>query len=106
MSEGIGDRLIEERERLRLTRAEFREKCGASKTAQLYFETGKQKPGGAYLIAADALGVDILYVLTGRKGAPRVRANTAHASGGAIAVAGNSNTVTGNNTNAPTRRKR
>nr|WP_228738565.1 XRE family transcriptional regulator [Xanthomonas euvesicatoria] len=37
--------------------------CGISKWAQLYFEKDQNMPGGAYLLAAHARGVDILYVL-------------------------------------------
>lgn len=37
--------------------------CGISKWAQLYFEKDQNMPGGAYLLAAHARGVDITYVL-------------------------------------------
>nr|WP_208412477.1 XRE family transcriptional regulator [Xanthomonas cannabis] len=37
--------------------------CGISKWAQLYFEKDQNMPGGAYLLAAHARGVDIMYVL-------------------------------------------
>nr|WP_267191172.1 XRE family transcriptional regulator [Xanthomonas dyei] len=37
--------------------------CGISKWAQLYFEKDQNMPGGAYLLAAHARGVDIVYVL-------------------------------------------
>lgn len=101
----IGSRLKEERERLGLTQVEFREACGASKTAQFYFENDKQVPGGTYLIAADNLGVDVLYVLTGRPGNPRqpIAATTARASRGGIAVAGTNNKVA---ITSPSRRKK
>jgi transcriptional regulator with XRE-family HTH domain len=94
MDEEMGARLRSEREATGLSFTEFYRQCGVSKTAQFRFERGKQTPGGAYLIAADALGVDILYVLTGRKGAPLERTNTARASGGSVAVAGSNNVVT------------
>jgi transcriptional regulator with XRE-family HTH domain len=61
----LGGRLKEERERLGMTQAAFRDACGASKTAQFYFETDRQVPGGAYLLAASDAGVDIGYVLVG-----------------------------------------
>lgn len=61
----IGGRLKEERERLGMTQTAFRDACGASKTAQFYFETDRQVPGGAYLLAASDAGVDIGYVLIG-----------------------------------------
>ena len=90
----IGKRLIEERTRLGLTQAQFYRKVGTSKSMQFYFETDHSKPGADYLIAADALGVDILYVLTGRKGSPLVHATTARADRGGVAVAGSNNVVT------------
>ena len=56
-------RLKEERKRLRLTQQEMADACGISKWAQLYFEKDQNMPGGAYLLAAHARGVDITYVL-------------------------------------------
>lgn len=102
----IGKRLIAERERLGMTQAEFYRAVGTSKSMQFYFETDHSKPGAEYLIAADGLGVDVLYVLTGRHGNPREpRApNTARASKGSVAVAGVNNKVTV--TTQPGRRKK
>lgn len=65
--EEVGERLAEERKRLGKTVAGMAEECGVSKQAQINFEKGRQLPGGAYLIATAALGVDIAYVLTGRR---------------------------------------
>ncbi|MBV6863782.1 MULTISPECIES: helix-turn-helix domain-containing protein [Xanthomonas] len=59
----VGKRLKEERKRLRLTQQEMADACGISKWAQLYFEKDQNMPGGAYLLAAHARGVDIMYVL-------------------------------------------
>ncbi|CAE6844688.1 hypothetical protein CFBP6600_39150 [Xanthomonas arboricola pv. corylina] len=59
----VGKRLKEERKRLRLTQQEMADACGISKWAQLYFEKDQNMPGGAYLLAAHARGVDIVYVL-------------------------------------------
>lgn len=61
----IGRRLVEERERLGMSQVAFFEACGVSKKAQFNFENDHNLPGGAYLIAAATLGVDIAYVLTG-----------------------------------------
>lgn len=63
----VGRRLVEERERLGLSQAAFFAACGVSKKAQFNFENDHNIPGGAYLIAASALGVDVGYVLTGRR---------------------------------------
>ena len=62
--------MIEERERLGLSQAAFYKACGVTKKAQYNFENDHNLPGGAYLIAADKLGVDVLYVLTGRRSVP------------------------------------
>lgn len=61
----LGSRLREERTAMGQTQTEFAEKCGVKKLAQLRFEKDENLPGGAYLLAAHALGVDIQYVLTG-----------------------------------------
>ena len=61
----VGKRLVEERTRLEMTQVAFHEACGVSKKAQFNFENDINLPGGAYLIAAAALGVDVSYVLTG-----------------------------------------
>ncbi|MDF1483713.1 helix-turn-helix transcriptional regulator [Ramlibacter sp. H39-3-26] len=63
----VGRRLVEERERLGMTQAAFFTACGVSKKAQFNFENDHNIPGGAYLIAAAAIGVDIAYVLTGQR---------------------------------------
>jgi len=63
----VGRRLVEERERLGLSQVAFFEACSVSKKAQFNFENDHNIPGGAYLIAAAGLGVDVLYVLTGRR---------------------------------------
>lgn len=46
----------------------------------VYFESDVNLPGGAYLIAAAALGVDVSYVLTGVRN-PAVQAEKALAPG-------------------------
>ena len=63
----IGRRLVEERERLGMSQAAFFAACGVSKKAQFNFENDHNIPGGAYLIAAAALGADVLYILTGQR---------------------------------------
>ena len=65
--EKVGERLVEERKRLAKTVAGMAEECAVSKQAQINFEKGRQLPGGAYLIAAARLGVDVSYVLTGQR---------------------------------------
>lgn len=63
----IGDRLKLERQRLALGQAEFGAKAGVSKTSQFNYESGERSPDAAYLNAADSIGVDVLYVVTGQR---------------------------------------
>jgi transcriptional regulator with XRE-family HTH domain len=63
---GIGDRLREERERLRLSQAAFGEIGGVKANAQGKYESGERYPGADYLAAVAEAGVDVLYVVTGK----------------------------------------
>jgi transcriptional regulator with XRE-family HTH domain len=67
VAETIGQRLKKERRGLALTQAEFGALCGVAKTAQYTYESGTRHPDAAYLQCADALGADVLYVITGRR---------------------------------------
>lgn len=64
---GIGDRLKEERERLGLNQTDFAALAGASKNTQYNYEKGDRSPDAAYLAAAAAAGMDLLYVVTGER---------------------------------------
>lgn len=64
---GIGERLKEERERIGLNQTDFAAKAGASKNSQYNYEKGERNPDSAYLAAVAAVGVDVLYVLTGTR---------------------------------------
>jgi len=60
-----GARLREERERLNVTQ-EFMANAGGVKIlAHQNYEKGKRSPDAEYLSRVSALGVDVLYVLTG-----------------------------------------
>lgn len=63
----LGARLAEERNRFGLSQIEFGIACGIGKTAQYQYERGQRSPDTDYLGAAEALGVDIHYVLTGAR---------------------------------------
>lgn len=63
----VGIRLKEERKRLSLTQEAMGLACGVAKRTQILFEKDAHLPGGAYFIAADELGVDVTYVLVGRR---------------------------------------
>lgn len=64
---GIGDRLREERERLRLSQAAFGDIGGVKANAQGKYESGDRFPGADYLQAVALAGVDVLYVVTGSR---------------------------------------
>ncbi|MBL4832630.1 MAG: helix-turn-helix transcriptional regulator [Pseudomonas sp.] len=61
----LGVRLKEERVRLGFSQSEFGELCGIKLNAQANYEKDKRQPGANYLVAADAIGVDVFYVLRG-----------------------------------------
>ncbi len=66
MSE-FGDRLREERLRLKLSQAKFAEACGIKRTAQTTYESGERSPSIDYLKAIEKVGVDAWYVWTGQR---------------------------------------
>lgn len=61
----IGDRLKEERSRLGLSQTDLGAVGGVGKTTQINYEKGTGSPDAKYLSAVAALGIDILYVVTG-----------------------------------------
>lgn len=63
----FGDRLKEERERLRLNQTALGELGGVRKQAQLHYESGKRFPDANYLAAVAGAGVDVVYALTGER---------------------------------------
>ena len=63
----IGERLKEERKRLGLNQTEFAVLLGASKTSQFNYEKGDRSPDSTYLAAAAEQGVDVFYVITGKR---------------------------------------
>ncbi|MFY1053594.1 transcriptional regulator [Ectopseudomonas khazarica] len=64
---GIGERLREERERLGLNQGAFGELGGVKANAQGNYEKGERYPDAAYLAAVAEKGIDVLYVVTGRR---------------------------------------
>ena len=65
--ETVGERLREERIRIGLSQDDLAAVGGLRKQAQLNYESGARSPDAAYLLALHAAGVDIVYVLTGRR---------------------------------------
>lgn len=65
--ETIGERLRSERLRLGLTQTAFGEALGVAKNVQSRYERGDRSPDPIYLAAVIGVGVDVLYVLTGKR---------------------------------------
>lgn len=63
----IGNRIKEERVRLGLNQFEFGKLAGVSKTTQFNYEKGDRQPDAAYLAAVAAVGVDVMYLITGTR---------------------------------------
>ncbi|MFC4519068.1 helix-turn-helix domain-containing protein [Cupriavidus pinatubonensis] len=63
----VGERLRLERQRLNLSQEELGSRGGVRKQAQLNYEKGERAPDTTYLLAVAEAGVDVVFVLTGRK---------------------------------------
>lgn len=63
-------RLKQERRRLRMNQAEFANAGGVRQHAQLNYEKGSRYPDASYLAGIAEVGVDVLYLLTGRTSDP------------------------------------
>lgn len=63
----IGDRLKEERTRLGMTQPVMGQVGGVTKKSQMLYEASERSPDAKYLAALSAVGVDVLYVLTGSR---------------------------------------
>ncbi len=63
----IGSRIREQRERLGYSQAEIAEKAGVTARSQRNYETGTRVPDAGYLATIAPLGIDINYVLNGRR---------------------------------------
>lgn len=65
MSTTLGQRLREERKRLRLNQTDFAALAGVQISAQTNYENDKRQPDTRYLAALSEAGVDVAYVTTG-----------------------------------------
>lgn len=65
--EAIGNRLQEERKRLGLNQDVFASQVGVAKRTLAGYEGGTGEVGALVLAHAAALGVDVLYVVTGQR---------------------------------------
>ena len=66
MRSKIGKRMREERERLGYNQTDFAALSGASKRSQIDWEKGVSTPNADVLAVLVAIGVDVLYILTGQ----------------------------------------
>jgi len=67
----IGERLLEERERLGLSQPALADACRVTMRSQRNYEKNERFPDAAYLAAIAAAGADVRYVITGdREGPP------------------------------------
>ena len=64
---GFGARLKEERKRLGLMQAEFASRVGSDVPKQSMYENDRRELRAPYLSRIAAAGVDVVYVLTGRR---------------------------------------
>lgn len=67
MEINIGERLRLERKRLKLNQSSFGESVGVLQKTQSSYEKDKRKPDSEYLCRASEIGVDITYVITGKR---------------------------------------
>lgn len=67
MTTSMGERLRDERRKIGLNQTQLGEIAGVGKTTQLKYEKGSSFPDASYLAAVSEVGVDILYVVTGRR---------------------------------------
>jgi transcriptional regulator with XRE-family HTH domain len=63
----VGKRLKEERQRLNMSQDAFGKAGGVGKGAQINYEQDARSPDTAYLQGIDAVGADVLYVVTGHR---------------------------------------
>lgn len=64
---GLGERLREERKRLGLSQADFGALGGVKANAQGKYEADERSPDAEYLTRLHEAGVDVLYLLTGKR---------------------------------------
>lgn len=67
VKKAIGGRLREERQRLKLSQEELGSSGGVIQNTQWKYEDGQRTPDALYLSLVAEVGVDVLYVVTGRR---------------------------------------
>lgn len=66
----LGERLRELRSQKGLTQADFGSLAGVTKRSQMLYESDQRIPRADYLAALDDAGLDVRYVLTGKRSEP------------------------------------
>lgn len=66
----FGERIREERERMRLNQTAFAATGGVTKKTQMLYEAGERFPDVRYLAAVHEIGCDVRYIVTGNRDAP------------------------------------
>lgn len=69
---GIGDRLKEERKRLKIAQSSIMERLGTTKKTIINWENGQSSPSADQIVLLERLGYDISYVLIGVRLVPIV----------------------------------
>lgn len=64
----VSERLAEERRRLGLTQEEMADACGVTGRSQINYEKHDRPLNSLYLAEAAAVGINVLYVITGSRG--------------------------------------
>lgn len=71
---GLGERIKFERERLKLSQADFADKVGISRPTQVNYEKGRHIPDAQYLARLGGVGADLDYVLFGERASKKLYA--------------------------------
>lgn len=66
-STAFGQRLREERKRLGIAMDDLSQAGSVSRASQSNYETGRNRPDSDYLCAVAEAGLDVVYLLTGRR---------------------------------------
>jgi transcriptional regulator with XRE-family HTH domain len=63
----IGNRIKEERERMKLSQTSFADLVGVHRKSQANYETDQRNPNTAYMKAMATAGIDVGYIITGER---------------------------------------
>lgn len=63
----VAERLLVERQRLSVSQSDFAEAAGVAYGTYLNYEKGRRSPDAEFLFRLSNRGVDVLFVITGRR---------------------------------------